>query len=81
MSNEPEKLAPEIRVYMDAARALGKQASVYTFLKTGDDLTETADRLKRLEDAGVDVAMASVAYDDADGFSRGVDTVQKIISA
>ncbi|MFN3232996.1 MAG: TIGR03619 family F420-dependent LLM class oxidoreductase [Alphaproteobacteria bacterium] len=74
MRNDPAKLAPQINAYKDAAAAAGKPASVTTFARV-DDPDDFRDKVKALEDAGVDMLVASVPYDTADEFSAGLQTM------
>ncbi|MDX1581686.1 MAG: LLM class flavin-dependent oxidoreductase [Alphaproteobacteria bacterium] len=74
MGGEPDELVPVIKDYKDRASAANKSARVVTYAGF-KDVADFRDRLARLEDIGVDQVMATVKYDTADEFSKGVEGV------
>lgn len=79
MAGDADALAPAIKAYKQKASEAGKEASVYTYVRADDDKSTLADRLRRLEDIGVDGVVAGFKYSDADSFSRGLDQLKKQI--
>lgn len=79
MAGDPDALAPAIKAYKQKAGKSGKEASVYTYVRANDDKSTLADRLRRLEDIGVDGVVAGFKYSNADSFSRGLEQLTKQI--
>lgn len=79
MAGDPDVLAPAIRAYKQKAGEVGKEASVFTYARADDENTRLADRLRRLEDIGVDGIVAGFKYADADSYSRGLEQLMKQI--
>ncbi len=79
MSNDPVALAPEIKAYKGQANAASRPASVTTFARMDDPVTYR-DKVQALEDAGVDLIIASIPYDTADEFSAGLEAMQTALS-
>ena len=76
IGGELDALAADIKAYKAQAAEAGKPASVTTFLRLTDDDGADRERLAGLEQAGVDVAIASLRYEDADAFLRGLARVK-----
>ncbi len=80
MTTDTEKLAPAIKYFRAKADAAGTNAPVYAFGRLGNERNEVQDRLRALEEIGVDVVITGVKYDTADQFSSGLEKLSAQIS-
>lgn len=79
MSGNASALAPAVKAYKKKAAESEKEAKVYTYARADDGESSLSDRLRQLEDIGVDGVVAGFKYSDADSFSRGLDQLMKQI--
>jgi len=79
MAGDPDVLAPSIKAYKKKADEARKEANVITYARADDVKMTLADRLRRLEDIGVDGVVAGFKYSDADSYSRGLEQLMKQI--
>lgn len=79
MSTNPQKLAPAVKEYRAQAAAADTEASVYALGRLGTGRTDVQDRLRQLEDVGVDAVITGVAYDTTDEFSANIEKLSSDI--